>query len=125
MQSLNTEKIVNLSYFKDFFTGDLQEDNEFLKTMILMLIGKNSAIVSTIKENYEKKDWDAIRTALHKFKPAVSMIGNQKLLEIIKSISDSVAGKNNLETLPNLFLEMEEICKQANKELESELKKYV
>lgn len=125
MQSLNTEKIVDLSYFKDFFTGDLQEDNEFLKTMILMLIEKNTSIISNIQQNYEKQDWNAIKTSIHKFKPAVSMTGNKKLLGIIKSISDSVVGKNNLETLPNLFLEMEETCKQANKELEAELKKYV
>lgn len=114
-------KLFNLAYFEGFLSGNSEDDQEFLRETLEMIIKSNFSVLRTIKENLAKKNYKGIRETVHKFKPTAKTLGNKNLDSIVINIEKF--SKQNLDLLPNLVNELEFLMIQANKELVDELKK--
>lgn len=104
-----TSTIIDLINLKEFSRGK----NEFLVKMLMLLIDQTPPAVKQIGEAIPNGDWDTVRGLAHKMKPNIGLLGNQELNDLILKLEKNADGKTELETLPSVFENFNQLLKPA------------
>jgi hypothetical protein len=75
-----------------------------------------------MKESFQNKDWVGLHSAVHKLIPSFSIMGIHSDFETMaKRINDFAVHQQQIEHIPNLMLQLEQVCHLACMELTAEL----
>jgi len=110
-------KCIDLTYLKD----RTKANPKLMMDMIKLYLDQTPALISTMKKSLHEKDWNALHTAVHKIIPSFYIIGIHKDFENMgKKVQEYAGTQKHLEELPDLVLQLENICSRACKELKEE-----
>ena len=109
---------INLDYLVELTAGK----QEGMILMIKAYLEETPDLILTIKNGIKKKDWTSVGRAAHSIIPSFSMLGMDKEYETAAKLIQEYTTKNeNLDLINDLFLKIEDACKNAIKELQNEL----
>jgi HPt (histidine-containing phosphotransfer) domain-containing protein len=111
-------KFVDLSYL----TQRTKADPELMMQMISIYLEQTPPLISVMKQGLRDKDWNTLQNAVHKMIPSFSIMGISKDFEHIAQKVQEYANniQEQTEGIPNLVLQLENVCAQACQELEEE-----
>ncbi|MFO7978205.1 MAG: response regulator, partial [Bacteroidales bacterium] len=118
--SADQQPLYNLEYLEQLSEGD----HEFTSSMISYFIDNTPGVLDSMKENYEQKDWVALRNVAHKFKPQLNFMGINSVLEEVENIEQDAFKQQNLERLPTYIEKTDRICRAAIEQLKVKLEDY-
>jgi PAS domain S-box-containing protein len=96
---------------------------ELMIEMISLYLDQTPSLINKMKESLKDKDWDSLRTAVHKIIPSFSIMGIQKKFEdMAKKIQEYAVSKQHLDEVEELVVQIETICSRACDELKEEYK---
>ncbi len=112
-------KCINLSSLEKRTRGN----PELMMEMISLYLKQTPPLISKMRQSVKKKDWDSMYQAVHKMIPSFSIMGMHKDFEdMAKKIQEYSGTKRNLDKIPGLVLQLEDVCSQACGELKEEYK---
>ena len=89
--------------------------------MISAYLEQTPPLISTMKQSLQDKDWISLHAAVHKMIPSFSIMGISADFEnMAKKIKEYASTQQQTDGIPDLVLQLENICAQACKELEEE-----
>lgn len=114
----STTKLTNLDYLRE-----LSENNEsFFRDFITLFLNNTPESLADLDAQLLKQNWEGVRQAAHKVKPSLNYLGLKDAQKLAASIEQFAISKSNLNLIPDLVTELNNICKAAFAELETELK---
>lgn len=112
-------RITNLDYLR----RQTKSNTALLREMISVYIKQTPPFVKTMKEGAAAGDWDSLYVAVHKIIPSFAIMGINTVYETLaKNIQQNASNRKNLDLLPSMVDETEDIVNKACLELEAELK---
>ncbi|MEX1000709.1 MAG: response regulator [Crocinitomicaceae bacterium] len=110
-------KCIDLSYLNQ----RTKSNPKLMLEMISLYLKQTPALINTMKQSLQNKDWDAVGEAAHKMIPSFSIMGMSKDFEkMARKIKEHTSNPKQLDKIPNLVLQLENICIQACEELKAE-----
>jgi CheY-like chemotaxis protein len=98
-----------------------KSDPKLMMEMILLYLEQTPPLINLMKESLHKKDWDGLHSAVHKMIPSFSIMGISTDFEnMAKKIQEYASTQQQTEGIPNLVLQLENVCLQACLELQEE-----
>ena len=89
--------------------------------MISLYLEQTPLLINAMKQSLLDKDWKSLQAAVHKMIPSFSIMGISDDFEnMAKKVQEYALTQQHTEELPELVLQLENICTQACKELEQE-----
>jgi signal transduction histidine kinase/CheY-like chemotaxis protein len=89
--------------------------------MITLYLQQTPTLISAMKQGLRDKDWQALHAAAHKIIPSFSVVGLSVDFEnMARKIQEYASTQQQSNGIPDLVLQLENICAQACKELEEE-----
>jgi len=89
--------------------------------MISLYLEQTPPLINTMKQSWHDKDWNSLYTAAHKIIPSFSIMGISVDFEnMAKKIQEYASTQQQTDGIPDLVLQIENICKQACSELKEE-----
>lgn len=118
IEQATTQKCIDLHYLIQ-----RTKSNKVLMTeMILAYLEQTPPLVSIMKESYENKDWRSLQSAIHKIIPSFSIMGiNSDFENMAKKVKEYATSMQHGEGMPDMVLQIENVCNQACRELRNEL----
>jgi len=119
-ESLDIDKLkcVNLDYLKRITKSNPQ----LMSDMIRVYLKQTPPIIKTIQKSLHKKDWQTLKSAIHKLLPSFSIMGMDKEVDLMaKKIHENAHTIEITDEVPLLTLELIKVCHQSFTELEIEL----
>ena len=117
---LKTEivKYINL----DYINHRTKSNPKLMMEMIGIYLEQTPPLIHAMKQSLVNQDWDLLHAAVHKMIPSFSIMGIHVDFEnMAKKIQDFAVVKQQNDEIENIFLQLENVCTQACKELEVEL----
>jgi HPt (histidine-containing phosphotransfer) domain-containing protein len=108
------EKITDMTFLTTFSGGDTAR----MKKYVGMFLQIAPSQLEKIKGCISTADWDGVRANAHSLKPQISYMGIKGGDVIIKQIENDAASRTNVENIPAMFSQIEELCKKAIVELD-------
>ena len=113
------EKCIDL----DYWMHRTKLDPALMTEMISLYLEQTPPLVNTMKQSFQDKDWNLLHAAVHKMIPSFSIMGISPSFEnMAKQVKDYATTQQQSDQIQDLVLQLENICNQACKELEEELK---
>jgi len=110
-------KCIDLTHLISLTKGN----KELMMEMIDLYLKQTIPLIGDMKHSISNNDWSSLYQAVHKMIPSFSIMGIDKDYENMAKQAQEYAGsKEHLEALPELVLQLEDICNQACTELEIE-----
>lgn len=110
-------KSTNLDYLKQRTKSNVP----LMMEMISLYLIQIPPLVIAMKQGLIEKDWKTLYSAVHKMIPSFSIMGISAGFETLaKKVQDYASNQEQLEGIPEMVLELENICNQACAELEEE-----
>ena len=89
--------------------------------LISLYLKQTPPLINSMRDSINRKDWTSLGITAHSIIPSFSIVGISKDFEVAaKTIQDYSASQIHLDLIPDLFLQLENVCLQACKELEEE-----
>lgn len=89
--------------------------------MILQYLKQTPPLISAMKRGLKESDWSALYTAVHKLIPSFSIMGISIEFEnTAKKVQEYARNQQLSEGIPEMVLQLENICEQACVELTEE-----
>ncbi len=86
--------------------------------MISLYLKQTPPLISSMKKGLLEKDWDSLYSAVHKMIPSFSIMGiNPDFADMAKKVQDYASNQQHSEGIPEMVLQLEEVCEQACVEL--------
>jgi PAS domain S-box-containing protein len=119
--TLNNEnkksKCTNLNFLK----RHTKSNPELMMEMISLYLEQTPPLIRTMKQSLETQDWNLLSTSVHKLIPSFSIVGITTDFEnMAKKVQEYAGTLQQTEKIPDLVLQLEDICNQACMELEEE-----
>ncbi len=96
---------------------------KLMMEMITVYLEQIPPIINLMKVSLNSKDWESLSAAAHKIIPSFDIMGiNEEYIMLAKKIQKYAEKKQHSDQLPDLVLQLENICNQACKELENEFR---
>jgi PAS domain S-box-containing protein len=112
-----TVKCINLNYLNK----RTKSNPVLMMEMISLYLEQTPNLILEMKQSFHKKDWKSLYGAVHKMIPSFLIMGiNTDFEEMAKKVQDYASTQSQAEEIPNLVLQIENVCMQACKELEKE-----
>lgn len=112
------KKSINL----DYLMHRTKSDPAIMIEMISIYLEQTPPLIFAMKESFQNKDWVGLHSAVHKLIPSFSIMGIHSDFETMaKRINDFAVHQQQIEHIPNLMLQLEQICHLACMELTTEL----
>jgi len=90
--------------------------------MITLYLEQTPPLISEMRNSFQKKNWEALRAAVHKMIPSFSIMGiSSEFEQIAIHIQEFAARQEPLDAISDMVTQLENICKQACDELTKEL----
>lgn len=106
-------KSLDLSYIYEIS----DHDRDFIKELLVTFLKITPISLDEIKKAQAKNNWKEVGRIAHKVKPTIMLIGDELLSKKIKTIEQEAKQEANLDLLPNLILELDELCKHTISEI--------
>ena len=118
MELINTmdtgQKITDMTFLTSFAGGDTTR----MKKYVGMFLQIAPQQMEKIKTALAASDWDSVRANAHSLKPQITYMGIQGGEALIKQIENDAASRTNVEAIPAMFTQLEELCGKAIVELD-------
>jgi len=89
--------------------------------MISLYLTQTPPLISAMKESMQNKDWHSLYSAVHKMIPSFSIVGISPDFEnMAKKVQEFASTQKQSDEIPDLVLQLENICSQACEELKEE-----
>jgi PAS domain S-box-containing protein len=112
------KKSINLNYLMH----RTKSDPIIMIEMISLYLEQTPPLIFAMKESFQNKDWVGLHSAVHKLIPSFSIMGIHTDFEsMAKKINDFAVHQQQIEHIPNLILQLENICQLACQELTKEM----
>jgi len=113
-------KCIDLTYLINL----TKSDGKLMSEMISLYLEQTPPLISAMKKSMQEKDWKKLHMSVHKIIPSFSIMGISSDFEnMAKTIQNYAITQEQSEAIPDLVLQLENICKQACEELELEFNK--
>jgi CheY-like chemotaxis protein len=111
-------KFVDLSYL----TKRTKSNPKLMMEMISLYLEQTPPLINAMKQGLHEKNWNSLQGAVHKMIPSFSIMGISKDFEHIAIKVQEYANNIQLQTagIPQMVLQLEDVCAEACKELEEE-----
>jgi len=110
-------KCINL----DYLIHRTKSDPLLIMEMISLYLEQTPPLIEAMKESFNNEDWIGLHAAVHKLIPSFSIMGISSDYEsIAKRVKDFSVYQQKNENIPDLLLQLEEICNRACVELTNE-----
>jgi hypothetical protein len=87
--------------------------------MIKLYLEQTPLLVSKLKQSLYDKDWESLGSAVHKMIPSFLIVGIHKDFEnMAKKIQEYATTQQHLDEVPELIIQIDNICSQACEELQ-------
>lgn len=99
-----------------------KSDPKLMMEMISLYLNQTPSLIAEMKQGLHDKDYLALQSAVHKMVPSFSIMGISKDFEnIAKKVQEDVDNiQRHRHSMPDLVLQLENVCMEACKELEAE-----
>ena len=89
--------------------------------MISLYLAQTPPLISAMKTGFHDKDWKMVYSAVHKMIPSFSIVGIHTDFEnMAKKVQEYASTQLQIDGIPEMVLQLENICSQACLELEEE-----
>jgi len=110
-------KCIDLAYL----ISRTKSDPKLMMEMISLYLEQTPPLIRLMKQSFRDKDWASLHAAVHKMIPSFSIMGINPDFEIMaKKIQDYASSQQQAEGIPDMVLQIENICTQACHELKEE-----
>jgi PAS domain S-box-containing protein len=91
--------------------------------MISLYLEQTPPLVDTMKQSMKNQDWSTLYSAVHKMIPSFSIMGINHDFEVMaRKVQEYASTQQQSTGISELVLQLENVCTQACKELETEYK---
>jgi len=105
----------------DFLNRRTKSDPKLMMEMISLYLEQTPPLVSAMKEGLKNKDWKSLYSAVHKMIPSFSIMGISSVFEdMAKKVQEYANSQQQSEGIPEMVLQLENVCVQACEELKEE-----
>ena len=102
---------IDLTYLNTVSGGD----NGFIKDILQLFLLHTMPDAELLSKHIEDKDWHMVAAAAHKIKSSVTMLGNEKAIELVTFIELSAKNSENLDKLKSSYDQLSmELTKMSN-----------
>ncbi|MDD2307015.1 MAG: PAS domain S-box protein [Prolixibacteraceae bacterium] len=89
--------------------------------MISLYLKQTPPLIISMKQGLREKDWNLLYSAVHKMIPSFSIMGiNSDFEDMAKKVQEYASNQQHSEGIPEMVLQLEEVCEQACVELTEE-----
>ncbi len=110
---MSEEKLYDLEQLNAIAAGN----PEFVTKMVNMFLDMTPGLVERIEAGLQTQDWIEVRSAAHKMKPSVDMMGITSLHVIVRGIEGNAKTETNLEQIPELYFKLSETLEKVYEQL--------
>ena len=111
--SITQYKIINTGHLNALSRGNVS----FIKEIVAIFLEQNPIEIKELEQAIKLKDYDTIRSIVHKMKTSVGFIGLEQLLEPLNQIETLAIENGNITTIQLLFNHIKTTCEEAVYEL--------
>jgi len=98
-----------------------KSDPKLMMEMISLYLVQTPPLVISMKQSFRDKDWTSLYAAVHKMIPSFSIMGiNIDFENMAKKIQDYASTQQLGDGIPDMVLQIENVCAQACRELTEE-----
>jgi PAS domain S-box-containing protein len=99
-----------------------KSDPRLMIEMISIYLEQTPPLIRVMKQSLKDKDWNALQSVVHKMIPSFSIMGISKDFEnIARRVQEDADNiQRQASAIPDLVLQLENVCTEACKELEVE-----
>ncbi len=95
---------------------------KLMTEMISLYLEQTPPLIESMRTSFDQKDWSTLYSTVHKMIPSFSIVGINHDFEIMaKKVKDFANIQSEEDSIPEMVLQLENICVQACRELEEEL----
>lgn len=92
---------------------------KLMMEMIATYLEQTPPLISAMKQSLKEKDWNSLYAAVHKMIPSFAIMGMSPDFEnMAKQVQEYASTQQQTDGIPNLVLQLENVCEQACIELE-------
>ncbi len=108
----------------DYLIQRTKSNPALMMEMISLYLEQTPPLISAMKQSLQDKDWNSLHAAVHKMIPSFSIMGISIDFEnMAKKVQEYASTQQQADGIPDLVLQLENVCVQACKELEEEFNK--
>jgi len=98
-----------------------KSDPKLMMEMIALYLEQTPPLIIIMKKSFREKDWGSLHATVHKMIPSFSIMGISTDFEnMAKKIQDYANTQQFADGIPDMLLQLENVCTQACKELTEE-----
>ena len=126
VSTLEQEQVSEHKYIDLYYLASKTRANPNLMIeMISIYLEQTPLLIRAMKLSLLNKDWDLLYTSTHKILPSFSIVGISIDFEnMAKRVQEYARNQQEMDSIPELILQIENVCAQAYIELNLELNKY-
>jgi HPt (histidine-containing phosphotransfer) domain-containing protein len=109
------EQLYDLSQLTAIAAGN----EDFINKMVDMFLEMTPGLVERIEAGLQIQDWPEVRSAAHKMKPSVDMMGVKSLHDVVRGIEGNAKTETNLEQIPELYFTLSETLEKVYAQLKA------
>jgi CheY-like chemotaxis protein len=99
-----------------------KSDPKLMMEMILLYLEQTPPLIRAMKQSFQDKDWSSLYSAVHKIIPSFSIMGISIDFEnMAKKVQDYASTQQQADGIPDMVLQLENVCARACKELQDEV----
>ncbi|MFT4875865.1 MAG: HPt (histidine-containing phosphotransfer) domain-containing protein [Bacteroidia bacterium] len=110
---MSEEKLYDLEQLNSIAAGN----PDFVIKMVNMFLDMTPGLVDRIEAGLQTQDWAEVRSAAHKMKPSVDMMGISSLRDVVRRIEGNAKSETNLEQIPELYFTLTETLDKVYEQL--------
>jgi CheY-like chemotaxis protein len=123
-ENKNTTDTISKCIDLDYLLHRTKSNPALMMEMISLYLEQTPPLVRAMKQSLHDKDWNSLYGAVHKMIPSFSIMGISSDFEkMAKQVQEYASTQKQSDGIPNLVLQLENICVQACKELEIEFQR--
>ncbi|MFA5419379.1 MAG: ATP-binding protein, partial [Bacteroidales bacterium] len=106
----------------DYLIRRTKSNPILMMEMISLYLKQTSPLIVAMKKGFKDKDWDTLYSAVHKMIPSFVVVGIKTDFEdMARKVQEYASTQKQSQGIPEMVVQLENICVQACKELEVEL----
>jgi CheY-like chemotaxis protein len=105
----------------DYLNRRTKSNPVLMMEMISLYLKQTPTLIATMKQGLKNKDWESLYTAVHKMIPSFSIMGiSTEFEDMAKKVQEYASTQQQTKGIPEMVLQLENVCVQACEELEEE-----
>lgn len=106
----------------DYLTHRTKSNPTLMMEMIGLYLEQTPPLINAMRKSYDSKDWEKLKSAIHKMIPSFSIVGiNVEFENMAKKVQEYASDQLQEESISDMVSAIERVCNQACSELAAEL----